>query len=226
MRPSNKPLRDDGYATLTAIVLCGAAAMLCAGVLSVAAAEKRTEVRRMARVQQDEAFDTAVLQFAAKVASAQDPYRVQGSETVALPDGQGMSVTLTAESESAKWPIGKIKDVAPDVLSRAITLTASQIETGAITSNPYPPHNDCVRSLFSEFGQADPSRDRPTTNSALYASSAKDGQVWRIRAVSGGRVEERRVRFLGDPRRPFATISVENLTLGEMPACTALATHS
>lgn len=217
---------DDGYATLTAIVLCGAAALLCAGILSVAAAEKRSEARRFARVQQDEALDTAVLRFAVKVPDAQEVYQVSGQETVALPDGENLNINLTAQSDSAKWPITRIKDVAPEVLARATRLTVDQLDATAGTGGAYPPRNDCVRSLFSDFGQADPARDRPSANSALYASSAKDGQVWRIRAVSGGRVEERRVRFLGDPKRPFATLSVENLTLGEMPTCAALITTS
>ncbi len=223
MRRNNK---DDGYATLTAIVLCGAAAMLCAGVLSLAAAEKRGEMRKLERVQQDEAIDTAVLHFAVKVAAAQEPYQVSGHETVDLLAGKSLAVDLTAQSESAKWPIDRIKDVAPEILARATSVSAVQLETAAAGPGPYLPRNDCVRSLFSDLGQADPTHDRPAAASALYVSSAKDGQVWRIRAVSGGRVEERRVRFLGDPKRPFATISVENLTLGEMPACTALATHS
>lgn len=217
---------DDGYATLTAIVLCGAAAMLCAGVLSVAAGERRTETRRWARVLEDEALDTAVMRFAARAAGMREPYQVQGSEMVALPSGQALSVTLVAQSEAAKWPIAKVGDVPADVLARATGLTLARLETGAKGKGVYPPRDDCVRSLFSDLGQADPARDRPTIVSALNASNARDGQVWRIRAVTGNRVQERRVRFLGDPRRPFATLSVENLTLGEMPACTALTTRA
>lgn len=225
MLPRSDPDGCEGYASLTAMVLCSAVAILCASTLALVTAERRTEARRLARLQLDEVVNTAVLRFVPDVLASTNPFEIKDEKTVNIRSGQAFKVELTAQSEFSKWPIARLAEVDSGALTHAIHLPAERIATLVAESGPAL-RNDCVRSLFSDLGQADPAHDRPGLNSALYASSAKDGQVWRIRAVSNGRVEERRVRFLGTPDRPFATVSVEHLSLGEMPTCTDLIARS
>ncbi len=208
---------DAGYASLTAIVLCAAVSVLCAGTLSLAVANNRVEARKLGRVQQEEAINTAVLQFAGDVVASDEPYVLKGDKTIVTSDGH-FPVHLTAEAEHAKWPIDKLGEVSETVLGHAIHRDRTALEDTIAAGKP----DDCVRSLFSKLGQADPEKDRPMKTGALYLSSSKDGQIWRIRAVSGNRVEERRVRFLGDPNHLFALVSVERMSLGEMPECSDL----
>jgi len=205
---------EEGYASLTAVVLCAAVSTLCAGALTLADAQKRDEGYRLERAQQEEAFNTAILEFAVDIAMSQDPYQVSGSKSVATTAGT-YQVQLKAQSEYAKWPLEKISEVSEVSLAKVTTLSRESLRAR-------DSRDDCVRSLFSNIGQADPSKDLARGQSTLYGAVAKDGQVWRIRAAIKGHVEERRIRFLGDPAHLFALLSIERGTLGEMPECSQL----
>jgi hypothetical protein len=208
---------EAGYATLTAIVLCAAVSILCAGALTLADSQKRAELGKFHRLQRDEAINSAVMQFASKVASAESRYEVRGSEFIRA-NGKTYDVKLVAQAEHAKWPLSRISEINSVHLSRATRLNLEQVREKAETGA----HNDCVDSLFSRVGLIDPSKELPKGRGPRAVSAAKDGQIWRIRAVAGTRVEERRVRFLGDPDHVFALVSVYRTTLGDMPECTDL----
>ena len=208
---------DDGYASLTAIVMCAAIATLCAGALVLASAEHRIEVQKLKRLQEQEAINTAVLRFVIVLTASDEPYRFSGDQTVSA-GGQVLNVHLSAQSEYAKWPLQTIDKVSDASLSR-VTSESRQELAARLLRNP---NDDCVRSLFSELGLADVTKDLPTVKGALYTSSAKDGQVWRIRVIAGNRVEERRVRFLGDARHPVALLSIARLNVNQASDCKTL----
>jgi hypothetical protein len=211
----NRP--EAGYATLTAVVLCAAVSILCAGALSLADSRKRVEAGRLERLQRDEAINSAVMQFAADIIRGDDPFEAHAQKDIAV-GGQRFAVSLSGQAEYAKWPLDKAGEVSEKRLAASIRQSRQDI-LARITSGK---RDDCVASLFSNIGQIDPGRDRPTKAGIVYNSGSKDGQVWRIRAVTGARVEERRVRFLGDPDHLFALVSVHRTSLGDMPECADL----
>ena len=213
--------QDSGYATLTAIVLCAAVSILCAGTLTLADGHKKIEARKFETMQREEALNSAVMQFAADLAMSDEPFAFRDTREVSV-SGRRYSVKLVGQAEYAKWPLEKADEVSENVLSKATRLSRQDV-LSLIASGR---RSDCVASLFSSLGQIDPEKERPSKAGILYSSGSKDGQVWRIRAVSGARLEERRVRFLGDPRRLFAVVSIDRMSLGEMPECADLITTS
>ncbi len=219
MRGNGVQRGNDGYASLTALILCAAMSILCAGLLSLTWARKQAAEQEFRRLQQQEAINTAVLEFAADVIYSDNQEQVIEDKIVDNPAGRSWQVHLVAQSEAMKWPLDRMGDVDKASLAHATGLSYEELADMARSG-----HNDCVRSLFSDLGHADPRKDLPRQSGALYTAAAKDGEVWRIRAVLDGRVEERRVRFLGETSRLFAVVSREDYSLGEMPDCTDLIT--
>ena len=207
--------RDEGYATLTALVLCTAVSVLCVGALSLGFADKTREDRGLARLQQQEAMRAAIMAFMADVAQS-TKYSLNGTQTIRSGD-TNYSVTLSSQLESVKWPLDKLDEVGEAQLAKRTRLSGQDLAA----RQRIRPNDDCVRTLFSDLGQIAPDKDLPTQQGALYVSTAKDGEVWRIRAVSGNRVLEQRVRFTGGEHL-FDVISNETSTLGETPSCADL----
>ena len=214
------PPNDDGYASLTAIVLCAALSLMCAGALGLVMAEKKQAQREMFRAQQLEAINTAMLHFSATVIRAQGDATLTGEETVDVPGGH-MVVILRAEYEGRKWPLARLAEVDETVLKQTTTITRDDMVAMSGKADTAA-RNDCLRSLFSIYGNADTQHELPHAVGMIAMSGGHDGQIWRLRAVTGGRLEERQVRFLGDPNHLFAVVSQEDYALGEMPSCTQL----
>jgi len=211
---------DFGYASLTAIVLCAALSLVCAGTLGLVMAQKRQAQHDLFRAQQSEAINTAMLRFATEAVRAQGDDTMTSEETVDIPGGH-MTVSLRAEYEGRKWPLAKIGELDEAVLHHYTPIASIDLQS-IPASGDNSPRNDCLRSLFSPYGMMDITHDLPKGTSLIAMSGGHDGQVWRLRAVAGNRVEERLVRFLGDPNHLFAVVSQEDYALGEMPTCTTM----
>ena len=162
------------------------------------------------------------MHFAINISRAQGDDTVISQQVVAIPDGR-VSVDLRGEHEGRKWPLKSVGQVDEAVLraytSKSRDAFVSLADTG--TTN-LAPKDDCLRTLFSTFGLADPAKEIPKGLGVIALAGGHDGQMWRIRAVTGGRVEERLVRFTGDGDHLFAVVSQEDYALGEMPTCTQL----
>ncbi len=206
---------DDGYATLTALVLCTAVSVLCAGALALGFADKTREDRGLSRLQQQEAMRSAIMAFSVDIAQT-TKYSLNETQTVRSGD-TNYAVVLSSQLETVKWPIDKIDAVGEEFLAKHTRLSKDALADRLRVR----PDDDCVHSLFSDLGRSPPDRDLPTQQGALYVSTAKDGEVWRVRAVSGNRVIEERVRFTGG-QRLFDVISNQTSTVGETPSCTDL----
>lgn len=200
---------------MTALVLCGAVAVLCAGALSLGFADKTREDRSLGRLQQQEAMRSAIMAFAADVAQT-TKYSLSGTESMRSGDTT-YAVTLSSQLETVKWPVDKLGDVSQAFLARHTRLSRGDLDDRLRTR----PDDDCLRTLFSDLGQVAPDKDLPKAQGALYVSTAKDGEVWRIRAVSGNRVVEQRIRFTGGEHL-FDVLSNKTSTLGETPSCADL----
>ncbi len=166
-------------------------------------------------MQQREAIHAAIMAFSADIAQS-TKFSLNGQQTFRSGDTT-YAVTLSSQLETVKWPIDKLDQVGDAVLARHTRLSRDALAYRLRVR----PEDDCVRSLFSNQGRSAPDKDLPTEQGALYVSTAKDGEVWRIRAVSGNRVEEQLVRFTGSERL-YDVISDRTSTLGETPSCADL----
>lgn len=224
MRPQPiKQGNDGGYATVTAIILCAAISVLCAGILGLTMTEKRQADRLLFRAQQAEAINTAVLDFSAALVRAQGDATVSREETIPWREGR-LTVKLRAEYEGRKWPIAKAAEIDEAVLAKYTSLPKQELEdafSDADANRPVPP-NDCLRSLFSSYGNTDPKKAFPQGVGLIASAGGHDGQVWRIRATTAGAMEERYVRFTGDSSHLFAVISQETFATARMPDCMAM----
>ena len=221
---------EAGYASATAIILCAALSLLCAGTLSVVLAQKKAAERELFRAQQLEAINTALLQVSAAVAAQEGDATLKKDVSVTVPGGT-MTVAARAEYEGRKWPLDQRTEVDEALLAHDLKVgSASFAKRSLMGTGPGGQErgqaqgqdqglDDCLRSLFSAYGHADPKSDLSHGVGLIASSGGHDGQVWRLRAVTGNRLEERRVRFLGDPKRLFAVLSQDDMALGAMPTC-------
>jgi len=197
-----------------ALLMCAALSLICAGLLTTVYMQKKQAEHAMEKLRSDEAIHMAILRFVPNILSSTTPDRVTGSEVIG-----DQRVELRAESEALKWPFSQIDELTDVELASRSHLTLKVIQSlkgkeGAL------PVNDCFRSLFSDLGQLALSAPVPRFQSLIMNATAKDSEIWRIRAVMGGQVVEQRVRFLGDTNKLFALISQDTYSLGEMPTCT------
>jgi hypothetical protein len=212
---------DAGYASVAAIVLCAALSLVCTGVLATVEVQKKQAERALFRARQAEAINTALLRLGLQVARAQGDGTLTRDEVVEMSGGR-VTVTLRAEYEGRKWPLSRAGEVDETVLGQYLKLEKAAVVARLSATPDVSPRDDCLRSLFSTFGSADPKHELPAGKGLIGMSSGHDGQVWRMRAVTGNQGEERIVRFLGDPNHLFAVVSQEDFALGEMPTCTQL----
>ena len=212
---------EAGYASVAAIVLCAALSLVCAGILAMVQVQKKQAARALFRTQQTEAVNTALLRFGQHIARAQGDGTMVRDEVVEVPGGR-VTIALRAEYEGRKWPLARAEEVDELVLGQYLKLEKGAVIAGLPTALDAAPKDDCLRSLFSTFGFADPKHELPAGSGLIGMSEGHDGQVWRLRAITGNRGEERIVRFLGDPNHLFAVVSQEDFALGEMPTCTQL----
>lgn len=206
---------EAGYASLTAIILCAALSILCTGMIALATSQARSAKRALYRAQQEEAMNTALLRAGARIAVNAGAATVTRDEAIATPQGT-MTVQVRAEQEARKWPLDQIDKVSPDVLASYTSLSLEALRQAQ--------NRDCRRTLFAEAGQTPPDHAFPKPV-GLIASGSHDGEMWRLRAVSGNRVVEERVRFLGDPSHIYAVVSHNEKALGESPTCRYLKTQ-
>ncbi len=222
-----RPSPEGGYASVSAIILCAALSLLCAGVLGLVMAQKKMAQRDFLRAQQTEAVNTALMELGVLIAAQQGDATISKATSVQVPEGT-MTVTVRAEYEGRKWPQKRLVDVEDAVLSAYVPedlskrWRSSESEGKTASTSDDALLDDCARSLFSPYGQADVKKPLPKGVGLIAMSAGHDGQVWRLRAVLGNRLEERRVRFLGDPKHIFAVVSQSDYALGEMPTCTQL----
>jgi len=211
---------DGGYATAAAIILCAAISVLCAGILGVTLTQKRQADRQLFQTQQAEAINTAILEFSTELIRAQGDATVSKEEAISWPGGR-LTLKLRAEYEGRKWPVSGLGDVDEAILAKYTTLTRGELtEAMALAKDQTSVSpNDCVRTLFSRYGNTDPQKAFPQGVGLIASAGGHDGQVWRIRATTAKIVAERYVRFTGDSSHLFAVISQEVFNKTRVPDC-------
>lgn len=219
--PANRG--EGGYATVMAVILCAAISLTCAGLLGLVMTQKKQAQKELVKEQQLEAINTAVLLASIEIIRQQGDRTFLKNLVVSTPHGN-MTVQIRAEYDSRKWPLDRLLDVDPAVLGQYTSLGLDDLANRATRhiDGSDEPADDCVRSLFSSKGYADPKKELSEGVGAISGSAGHDGQVWRIRAVINSRVQERYVRFLGDASHLFAVISQNDYALALIPSCRAV----
>jgi len=214
--------KEDGYATVTAIILCAAISIMCAGILGITLTQKRQADRQLLQIQQSEAINTAVLEFSTALIRAQGDATLLEKKVVSWPGGR-LTVNLRAEYEGRKWPLARIDELDETVLSKYTTVSKQALMDKALSqTDDAIPREDCLRSLLSHYGNTDPKKAFPQGVGLIASAGGHDGQVWRIRASTANLVEERYVRFTGDSAHLYARINQEDVAKAKMPDCRAM----
>jgi hypothetical protein len=210
------PIDDRGFMSVSALLACAALGLICAGLLSLATAQRRQSQNEMQRFQREEAMRAAIMHLGIEVLSA-SATRVTIADYTAKVQDVDMKIDLRAESEVAKWPLSQSEALISDVAASKTRLTLPKIKD-LLLFDPELSNHDCLRSLFSEKGQASVTKPEVKSNSDLVAVS-REGEIWRLKAAAGGQIIEQKVRYLGDPKRTYAVISDEVMSINNMPQC-------
>ena len=208
-----------------AVILCAAISLTCAGLLGLVMTQKKQAQRGLVKEQRQEAINTAVMMASTEIIRQQGAGTFLKDVVVSTPEGD-TTVQIRAEYDGRKWPLDRLEDVDPVVLGQYTSLGLDDLASRATRhiDGGAEPADDCVRSLFSSKGYADPKKELSEGVGAISGSAGHDGQVWRIRAVINSRVQERYVRFLGDANHLFAVISQNDYALARIPSCRAVST--
>ncbi|BEV12108.1 hypothetical protein ATDW_26040 [Asticcacaulis sp. DW145] len=202
---------------MTALIICAGLSVICVAILALAQQDRKRAERELVQVEMDIAMDEALLRTAADIMASEGEPILSRDYTLGQRD-----VHVAAENEAFKWPLDKVAEISEVTLAhRTKAISVGELKAakeGRVETRFRWPVNDCFRQLASPFGFAPTDKDRPS-NSTMFMTSAKDGQVWRMRVVLGPRVREQLIRLTGDPTRPFAVILDDVYSVGEMPSC-------
>ncbi|WP_140986895.1 hypothetical protein [Asticcacaulis tiandongensis] len=212
--------KDCGYAALSALILCAILSVLCVAVLTLSQQEKRRSDRQLQAYRTEEVLNEALLSITSDILLMAQEARLERDLTI-----QGQSVKVIAEPEAYKWPIDQAQEVSEVALVHK-TQSLKKDDLLALIGSPpadttntlHWPRNDCVRRLFSPYGYASPTEE-PRTDTSSTTVRSKDGQIWRLRAITGQIIREQLVRFTGDPVKAYGVIVSEDYSLATLPEC-------
>jgi hypothetical protein len=210
---SDPDTSDAGFATPAAAVVSLALAMVATAVTAGGVMQLRLARADMARAEVESVLDGAQQRAALAMLSGGSATRLRWT----LADGGG--VQMLAESEAAKLNLAAATVLNDATLSklgvtdaaalraRLVAVSATAPSADIEAADPAPLWRVCGRSLISRLGTA-------TRQPTLTAQVPKGGpvawriaEVWRLRATSvDGWVDDRLVRFTGDPARPAAVV--------------------
>lgn len=213
---SNPDAREDGYATAAATMIAlslslVAAATVSAGVSSLSLARKelkRTQVEMTLNAAHSETIFTLLTQASAP----------RLGWTIATDSGP---VDILAERETIKLPLKDAASLGDDQFAKLGVVDAERLRARLRALNAGGSTQDlnladldtavdwraCAASMISAYGRgATFALQEPKTPSPTLTSSPP-GDLWRVRASSGGLwFDERVVRLTGDVRHPAAII--------------------
>lgn len=213
---------SEGYATVSALVLSMAIALVVAGSMAVAGADLQAARRELRRVQQEAWFDSVHLRATYQVATT------AGADRIAWQDSWGgTGYQVLAETETSKaslhvaasnWDDAAFRalGVDPERVRPLLTGFSSRERAEILEIDPAPTWRSCILSLVSVLG-TDSAPD-PVAPVAPGASEVdwRTGQVWRIRIRGAdGWTDDRLVRWSGDGRAPVYVIDRQLYRLRE-----------
>jgi hypothetical protein len=204
---------DAGFATPAAAVVSLALAMVATAVTTGGVMQLRLAHADLARAQVESTLDGEQQRGVLVLLGGGPPARFRWASST------GDGVQMLAEPEAAKLSVGSASGIDDTTLSKLAVTDAealrSRLKSLSASAQPEdieaedfaPLWRACARSLVSPLGSA-------TQTPRLRSQSPKTGlqawriaEVWRMRATSAdGWVDDRLVRFTGDPARPAAIV--------------------
>lgn len=203
----------DGYATVSALVLSLAIALVAAGSLAVAGAELQAARRDYDRMQASADLESVLLLATYQVVTTPGANRLGWIE-----GWNGSSYDVIAEAESAKLDLEVAPEaipdevferlgVSPDTAREVLRSVPASDRRGLVEAFPSPAWRSCILSLVSPAGGTRYAlADSPSTPER-GDPDWRTGQVWRFRASApDGWTDDRLVRWSGDGRDPVFVI--------------------
>jgi hypothetical protein len=219
---------ESGFATPAAAAASLAIALMAAAVMTAGVSELRFARADLRRSQADYALAGAQTRAALSVLQAGNSGRLLWSptgaaEALAEPEAAKLDLAHAVQLDDATLAKFGVSDAGPlrDRLAALGRADAAEI----VGADAAPLWRACARSVISPYGSA--SKLQLATASSPAASTGMQwriGEVWRIRVVlAGGWVDDRVVRFTGDPNQPAAVVE-RRMTRGEQEGnrCDAL----
>jgi len=209
---------DDGFGTVISIIYCAIISLACSFVVIALHTYDKSIKIKQNNYQTSELLNLAIMRASSKLLEVGQ----MRSLTVKVEAGALGQVEVKAEPESIKWPIrylGReevLVKIAGGATDDNLLLLSKEYRGGA--KQFY--YSDCIRSLFSEVGKRQITDAQSRGQAGVMAGgSGLEGSVWRLRAVSKGRLQEQLLRFTGDSHRFIAIIRREDYALATSPDC-------
>ena len=218
---------DNGWATASAVVFSMALALTASALSGLASAELRSARTGLDRLHAEYALDGA--QKAAVIAVLETDKTVRLHWSLSTDDGQ---FEVLAEPEAAKLGLAAAAALDDKALAKlGVTDGAALRDRLAAASGKDTPVPDldsaplwraCAPSVVSPFGEGkDLALAGPATPNQLKFDW-RLGEVWRLRVKgAAGWVDDRLVRFVGDPLRPAAIMERSFTRQSREPSCDA-----
>ena len=214
MDSSSLDRADAGFATpaatavsLALAIIAGAMTAVSTGSLGLARGDYRAMVAKYGLAGAQEQAALTVL-----TNGAGGPLRFSlvtesgGVEVIAEPEASKLGLdSVDALTGSGLTRMG-VAD-AGELRARLNVLATREASDFAVAdADEAPLWRRCARSWLSPYGRATALVPFKTLVPGHGRSTSRLGEVWRLRASSGGWVDDRIVRFTGDPSRPAGVI--------------------
>lgn len=216
------PDNREGYATVSALVLSMAIALVVAGSMAVAGAELRAARRDLERVQRDAWFDSVHLRAAYQVATTAGPGRIgwrdswDGSDYDVLAEPEASKATARGASTNWDDAVFRALGVSPDRVRPLLASSSSRQRADLLEIDPAPTWRFCILSLISPIGSGSAVDLEPPRGPETAEIDWRTGQVWRVRIrAADGWTDDRLVRWSGDGRAPAYVIDRQLYRLRE-----------
>lgn len=216
------PDNREGYATVSALVLSMAIALVVAGSMAVAGADLKAARRDLQRVQQEAWFDSVHLRAAYRIATSTGGHRVgwqdswEGSDYEVLAEPEAGKAS--ARDVSADWDdaVFRALGVSPDRVRPLLASLQSRERDDLLEIDPAPAWRSCILSLVSPIGSGSSADLMAPVGPGNAEIDWRTGQLWRIRIrAASGWTDDRLVRWSGDGRAPVYVIDRQLYRLRE-----------
>ena len=207
---------QDGYATPAAVVISLALAIVATAVSARSIATLKLAQGDLDRTKAEYALagaqQTAAAAFLApgQTPSAQWSMNTDIGAVDVLAEPEAPKLSLAAAADLDGSILAKFRVTDPAALRARLKALAEAGDAAADLedADAAPLWTACARSLISADGLATAPRTAPLPAAGSTAqASGHLGEVWRIQVASSkGWVDDRTVRFAGDPLHPAATI--------------------
>lgn len=209
--------RDDaGYATPLAMAMCIAISLSVSALMTSATSDLQLARRDLDREKAEYALDGQQTLAAIAIAQSRGGSRLLWNQTE-----NGRTSEVVADAELQKLAYAPAAEMDAAVL-QAMEVADSTALRGRLRSatEPAPPDKSlpgldaaalwklCAPALLSRYGAANelaPIRFADPGD-AVSAAASRAGELWRVRIANDGWVDERIVRFTGNPKRLAAVV--------------------